>query len=359
VGEAARLEGAAETGIGDVDAAYELTGQVYDFFLDRFGRDSIDGAGMPVVSTVHFCEEPLEPTECPYENAFWNGEQMIYGADMLTEDISGHELAHGVVESESNLFYYYQYIWGFDAPISADYAIQMTTGVTVPAGGLMHFMHAFGFDAEEGELYDGGVIEYSVDGGGSWQDAGEMIVAGATYTGPIEADSNPLDGRMAFSGESGGYASSRLDLSSLAGEDVRFRFRIGTDSSVHDHGWFIDDVRIYRCADQTPPPPAPPTPPALAPAPAPASAPAKRGKGSARKACIARATRKHGRQVRAANRRNGKARTRTRRAAHKRKRKAVVRCKSRSSRKQDRRGGRGGGPVQKRYKTFRPLPDGA
>jgi hypothetical protein len=28
---------------------------------------------------------------------------------------------------------------------------------------------------------------------------------------------------------------------------VRFRFRIGTDPIVFDYGWFIDDVRIYRC----------------------------------------------------------------------------------------------------------------
>jgi cysteine-rich repeat protein len=39
-----------------------------------------------------------------------------------------------------------------------------------------------------------------------------------------------------------------LDLASLAGQSVRFRFRIGSDSCCDDYGWFIDDVRIYTCA---------------------------------------------------------------------------------------------------------------
>jgi hypothetical protein len=56
-----------------------------------------------------------------------------------------------------------------------------------------------------------------------------------------------LGGRSAFTADSRGYISSRLDLNALAGQDVRFRFRIGTDAVVYDYGWFIDDVRIYTC----------------------------------------------------------------------------------------------------------------
>ena len=45
----------------------------------------------------------------------------------------------------------------------------MTKSITVPKGGLMHFDHAHGFETGEGNDYDGGVIEYSTDGGLSWQ----------------------------------------------------------------------------------------------------------------------------------------------------------------------------------------------
>ncbi|MFL5804413.1 MAG: hypothetical protein ACJ8CR_22055, partial [Roseiflexaceae bacterium] len=94
------------------------------------------------------------------------------------------------------------------------------------------------------------VVEYSTDGGTSWQDAGPLFEANG-YNGSISSGSNPLNGRQAFVGESNGYISSRLNLSTLQGQSVRFRFRIGTNSTlntINDYGWFIDDVRIYTCA---------------------------------------------------------------------------------------------------------------
>ena len=57
----------------------------------------------------------------------------------------------------------------------------------------------------------------------------------------------PLAGRATFTGFTRGYTSSRINLSSLAGQAVRFRFRIGTDSNTGFQGWFIDDIRVYRC----------------------------------------------------------------------------------------------------------------
>ena len=103
--DAELLEGDDPTAAApEAEAAYTLTGGLYDFYKDNFGRDSIDGAGMPLISTVRYCE----PGECPFENAFWDGEQMVYGDGLVTDDITGHELTHGVNASESNLFYYYQ-----------------------------------------------------------------------------------------------------------------------------------------------------------------------------------------------------------------------------------------------------------
>ena len=59
---------------------------------------------------------------------------------------------------------------------------------------------------------------------------------------------NPLGGRKGFGGESKGYSSSRVNLSSLEGKSVRFRFRVGNDSSGADYGWWVDDVRVYTCS---------------------------------------------------------------------------------------------------------------
>ena len=38
--------------------------------------NSIDNNGMKIISTVHYCDPDFA---CPYDNAFWNGEQMVYG----------------------------------------------------------------------------------------------------------------------------------------------------------------------------------------------------------------------------------------------------------------------------------------
>ena len=486
---AERSEGEAATGNSDVDDAYDFSGDTYDFFSDRFGRDSLDGNGMELLSTVRYCPSG-EP--CPYENAYWDGAQMVYGEGFsAADDVVGHELSHGVTEFSSHLFYYYQSgaineslsdvfgefvdltngtgsdsagdrwllgedipgigairdmadptsfgdpdrmtspnytadagegdaggvhtnsnvnnkaaylmadgdtfngqtvsglgidkvariyyevetamltsaadyadlasglgqacsnlvgtdgittgdcdevddavqatemnqqppvapapeaptctsgaavasftddlenpgagnwtltsntgsnewyypqnsnpygfdatyatsgsknLWGYNRPSTGDYSIEMNSDVTVPAtSAFMRFEHAYGFEdsVSPPRSWDGGVVEYSIDGGSTWNDAGGLITNNG-YSGAITSSggsTNPLKGREAFVGESNGYISSRLDLASLAGEDIRFRFRIGTDAIVDDYGWFVDDVQIYSCAggDTDPP----------------------------------------------------------------------------------------------------------
>ena len=150
-------------------------------------------------------------------------------------------------------------LWGDDPSTTSDSAIAMTTSVTVPATGAhMRFRHAYGFDDNTSGVsrrYDGGVLEYSTNGGSTWVDAGPLMTEGG-YTSTISTgQGNPLGGRSAFVRESNGYGVTRLDLSSLAGQQIRFRFRIGSGPSVGDYGWFIDDLRVYRCRvpDLTPP----------------------------------------------------------------------------------------------------------
>jgi bacillolysin len=87
-----------------VDAQY-YANVVDDFYLDTFGRDSIDGEGMEIISVVHF--------DKGYCNAFWNGAYMTYGdgngKDCLPLsgglDVDGHELTHGVTDFTSDLIY--------------------------------------------------------------------------------------------------------------------------------------------------------------------------------------------------------------------------------------------------------------
>lgn len=126
----------------------------------------------------------------------------------------------------------------------ADTSVAMNSSVTLPANAFLHFAHAYGF---EGGSFDGGVVEYSTNGGGSWVDAASLFDTNG-YGGTIASGySNPLSGRPAFVNDSHGYISSRLNLASLAGQNIRFRWRMGLDISGLNWGWWVDDVRVYTC----------------------------------------------------------------------------------------------------------------
>jgi Zn-dependent metalloprotease len=475
-----RTETSGPSAVADVNNAHVFSGHTYDFFFNRFGRDSLDGAGMALKSTVRYCPDSFD---CPYQNAFWDGSQMVYGTGYANaDDVVGHELAHGVTDHTSSLFYYYQsgainealsdifgefvdlangadgaggsgagvrWLLGEDLPIGAirdmehppnfsqpdrmqsplyfgssednggvhynsgvanksaflmtdggtfngqtitalgidktaavwyrvetqylgsasDYAdlgtalnqacndligttpkngsgapsasgaftaanctevsqavlatqmslqssaapapeapictsgspsnvlydqipsgapgwttsgnsgnlygwyfgdwyatspdyhlygymdtseappaMTRTSATAIPANAFLHFRHAYEFEWYSGStFYDGGVLEYSTNGGTSWTDAGTLPATNG-YDGVIASGfGNPLQGRSAFVGISHGYMSSRYDLSSLSGQNVKFRFRVSSDSSVGFQGWYVDDFRIYTC----------------------------------------------------------------------------------------------------------------
>lgn len=104
-GMPARLEGQPATGDPAVDEAYDALGASHDFFWRVLGRDSIDNKGFALIGSVHYGQD--------YENAFWNGAQMVFGDgdgeifERFTRslDVIGHELTHGVIESEAGLVY--------------------------------------------------------------------------------------------------------------------------------------------------------------------------------------------------------------------------------------------------------------
>ncbi len=125
--------------------------------------------------------------------------------------------------------------------------------IHIPENAYLRFDHAYGFEtgynAGDPTLYnfDGGVLEYSVLGGDYAVDAGPLIdyngYKGVLFTGA----GNPLSGRSAFVGSSHGYISTRLNLASLAGESVVFRWRMGLDEAVSAWGWWVDNVKVYSC----------------------------------------------------------------------------------------------------------------
>ncbi len=98
-----------------VDAHYGAQ-KTLDYYQNVHGRNGIDGSGGPayytsadgstglISSKVHYSSN--------YNNAFWNGSYMTYGdgdgsnfTPLVTLDICGHEMTHGVTERTANLTY--------------------------------------------------------------------------------------------------------------------------------------------------------------------------------------------------------------------------------------------------------------
>lgn len=140
------------------------------------------------------------------------------------------------------------HLWGYDNAATSDASVRPAVAVTVPSGAYLHFRHAYDFEFDSNSYYDGGVVEYSINNGGSWNDAAALFTTNGYPRTLAGNTSNPLKGRRAFAGLSNGYISSRLSLAGLAGYNLLFRFRIGTDVDIDATGWFIDDVRLYTCA---------------------------------------------------------------------------------------------------------------
>lgn len=104
-GKLVRSEGQPRSKDIAVNEAYNGAGTTYDLYSKVFGRNSIDERGMRLDSTVHYGRD--------YDNAFWNGQQMVYGDGdgeifnrfTVAIDVIGHELTHGVTQYEAGLEY--------------------------------------------------------------------------------------------------------------------------------------------------------------------------------------------------------------------------------------------------------------
>ncbi len=89
------------------NAAYDAhygSEAVYDYYFNKFGRNSYGNSGEKIISYTHY--------DYYYSNAFWNGSFMTFGdgdqieyTALTSIDIIAHEFTHGVTEYTANLIY--------------------------------------------------------------------------------------------------------------------------------------------------------------------------------------------------------------------------------------------------------------
>ncbi|WP_436866458.1 M4 family metallopeptidase [Bacillus fungorum] len=92
-------------------SAHFLATKVYDFYKDKYKRNSFDNKGKKVVSVVHAWHSGETDDPKNWGNAFSaninNVSMLIYGDPMVRAfDIAGHEFTHAVTSSESNLEFF-------------------------------------------------------------------------------------------------------------------------------------------------------------------------------------------------------------------------------------------------------------
>lgn len=134
--------------------------------------------------------------------------------------------------------------YAIDPDEPSDQSMVMQNFVAIPAGATeayVHFAHTFSFEQPD---FDGGVVEYSTNGA-VWLDAGPLMTEGG-YNGTLGASSgNPLSGRAAYVNQKPGFpafSGVTVNLISLAGQQVKLRWRLGSDLNGTSFGWWVDDI---------------------------------------------------------------------------------------------------------------------
>ncbi|MDQ0710280.1 hypothetical protein QFZ52_002932 [Arthrobacter woluwensis] len=108
-----RKEGQAASTVADVNAVYNFFGDTSSFYAANtnagdlttlVGANYNDGVGTAIRGSVRQC---VSGDSCPYTNAFWSDEisAMVYGEGVTTDDVTGHELTHGVTSKTNGLLY--------------------------------------------------------------------------------------------------------------------------------------------------------------------------------------------------------------------------------------------------------------
>jgi hypothetical protein len=114
---------------------------------------------------------------------------------------------------------------------------------------VLTFRHYYSTEAG----YDGCVLEISIAGGPFM----DVVGAGGTFlTGGYDtliptAYGNPLGNRMTWSGDSGGFITTTVNLPpQSAGQNIRLAWRLGSDNSNAGTGWYVDTMSLanaYTC----------------------------------------------------------------------------------------------------------------
>jgi len=173
--------GPAGSPSADCIDAFNFSGDTYDYFFSHFGRDSFDDAGATMKASVRYDS---------MANAFWNGQQTVFGPGWAVKDVVAHEWTHAVTSYTADLIYSFQsgalnesYSDVFAAMIDAD---DWLMGEDLPNGAIRSLANPTAY-GDPGKLSD--YVCTVEDNGGVHTNSGipnhaaYLMAEGGTYNG--------------------------------------------------------------------------------------------------------------------------------------------------------------------------------
>ncbi len=168
------------------------------------------------------------------------------GAGIWTSTGTGNSWAQSAVRQHSGSF---SWLAG-DPAVQSDQQL-VSPSVAIPAGqapvSLVYWNHqTFESNGPTG-CYDAGNLEVSTNGGATWT----QVTAGLLtdpYDGLVDAGNNALGGRQGWCGDPDDWTKAVVDLAPYAGQTIKLRFRLGSDTGTSREGWYLDDIEVTSCA---------------------------------------------------------------------------------------------------------------
>lgn len=98
------------------------------------------------------------------------------------------------------------------------------------------------YDTER--FFDAGIVQISNDNGVTWDPMDPDKIIRGDFSGKIQYGLFAIPNIKAWHGNSDGWIPTIVDLSDYSGDNIRLRFRFGSDGNTASVGWFIDDIEV-------------------------------------------------------------------------------------------------------------------
>lgn len=209
----------------------------------RVRADNTCGAG--AFSTVSTFQTLVAPGECGPDQTTVShfSDDIESGTNGWTTSGTGNTWSRVTTQPRSPVT-----SWFAVDPATTSNQLLTTPAIAVPAGvqtPVFSFHHWRNMEPRNaGGCYDGGTLEVSTNGGSTWTQVPNNLLLTEPYTGALDG----VAGALAWCGDVQEYRRVAVDAASWAGQNVQFRFRLRSDTSVGAIGWHIDDVSLTSCA---------------------------------------------------------------------------------------------------------------